>query len=110
MAPTLEGKIKQRLKKALQKKCGEKLYLYMPVPAGYGSATLDFLGSYRGFAFAIETKAPGKDLTPRQKVVAMNIRKSDTPVFTVRTDTDIALVLGWVDTVDVLHERFYDSN
>ena len=42
------------------------MYLFMPVPSGYGRTTLDFLGCYRRRFFAIETKAPGKKPTLRQ--------------------------------------------
>lgn len=40
---------------------------YMPVPAGYGRQSVDFLCCVRGRFVAIETKGPGKKPTPRQE-------------------------------------------
>jgi hypothetical protein len=60
---TEEGKLKDKVKAFLNERGA---YYHMPVPSGYGSPTLDFVGCYRGYFFAIETKAPGKRPTPRQ--------------------------------------------
>ena len=67
MAATPEAKVKRKVSSLLRgaKEC----YYFMPVQTGYGSPTLDYLGSSKGRAFAIETKAPGKKLTARQAVI-----------------------------------------
>jgi hypothetical protein len=60
---TEEGKLKDKVKAFLKERGA---YYHMPVPSGYGTQTLDFIGCYKGRFFAIETKAPGKEPTPRQ--------------------------------------------
>ena len=60
---TEEGKLKDKVKAFLKERGA---YYHMPVPSGYGTQTLDFIGCYRGWFFAVETKAPGKRPTPRQ--------------------------------------------
>ena len=61
---TPEGKVKDKVKDLL-KHYG--CWYYMPVPGGYGAPTLDFICSRKGRIFCIETKAPGKKATPRQR-------------------------------------------
>jgi len=61
---TPEGLVKAKVRQVLSKYDG--VYLFMPVPSGYGRTTLDFLGCYRRRFFAIETKAPGGKPTLRQ--------------------------------------------
>jgi len=70
---TEEGKIKEQVKKML-KHFGA--YFEMPVPGGYGKSGLDFNVCYRGFWLSIETKAPGKKLTPRQEATVRRIREA----------------------------------
>lgn len=53
----------------------------MPVPSGYGVPTLDFIGCYKGFFFAIETKAPGKEPTPRQRKTIKDIGANGTAIW-----------------------------
>lgn len=83
---TEEGKVKAAVKKLMKKL---DCWYYMPVPGGYGEPSLDFLCAKDGRMFAIETKAPGKELTPRQrgtikKMEAHNIRC----IMWDRTDTE----------------------
>lgn len=61
---TPEGRVKAKVRDLLRQYKG--MYLYMPVPGGFGQTTLDFLGCYRGRFFCIETKAPDKKPTLRQ--------------------------------------------
>jgi hypothetical protein len=75
-----EKTVKERVKKLLRE---HGCYWFMPVQSGYGSATLDFLGSHRGRFFAVETKAPGKRLSPRQELVKEEIEKAAGKVFVV---------------------------
>lgn len=62
---TPEARVKDKLRKLTQSYSG--LYLYWPVPTGYGATTLDVLGCYRGRFFSVETKAEGKKPTLRQQ-------------------------------------------
>jgi len=61
---TPEGKVKARVRELLSRYAG--IYVYMPVPTGFGRTTLDFLGCYRGQFFCVETKSEGKKPTLRQ--------------------------------------------
>lgn len=60
---TPEGKVKKRVKEILK---AAGAYQHWPVQNGMGSPTLDCNGTYKGFGFSIETKAPGEKPTPRQ--------------------------------------------
>ena len=86
MATTPEGKVKARVKALLDAK-GKNLFYWMPVQSGYGRATLDFVGSYHGQFFAIETKAPGKKPTARQQLIIKEMEEAGGQVFTI-WDTD----------------------
>jgi hypothetical protein len=59
-----ESKLKDEVKAWLK---SLNAYTYMPVPAGYGAQTLDFLCCINGRFVGIETKAEGKVPTPRQE-------------------------------------------
>jgi hypothetical protein len=65
-----EAKLKDEVKAWLSLNA----YTYMPVPAGYGAQTLDFLCCINGRFVGIETKAPGKVPTPRQEACMRAIR------------------------------------
>lgn len=65
MAKTPEGDAKQQIRDLLNGYDG--MWFYMPVPSGYGRRTVDFIGIFRGFGFAIEAKAPGKEPTLNQQ-------------------------------------------
>lgn len=81
MALTPEGKVKRQVTKLL--KAATEVYYFMPVQTGYGSPTLDYLGSSRGRAFAIETKAPGKEPTMRQKAIINEMKAAGMKVFVI---------------------------
>ena len=70
---TPEGKIKAALKKRLNEL---GVYAFWPVQTGYGAATLDCIGCWQGRFFAIECKAPGKQMTLRQQLVASIIHEA----------------------------------
>lgn len=84
MAKTPEGKVKDRVKAVLKK---YNVYSFMPVQAGYGASTLDFLCCHKGRFFAIETKAPGKKPTERQQIVISQITDADGVVFIIDGET-----------------------
>jgi hypothetical protein len=77
---TPEGKVKAKVK-SLLKQYGA--YQHWPVQTGYGSACLDCHGSHQGLYYAVETKAPGKTLTPRQLLTKDAIEESGGKVFIV---------------------------
>lgn len=78
---TPEGKVKDEVKKYLTERGA---YFFMPVQSGYGAATLDFLVCLNGKFIALETKAPGKKLTARQKIIAEQI--ADAGGYVIRVD------------------------
>lgn len=80
MATTPEGKVKKLVDKLLTEFAA---YYLKPVQNGMGSPALDYHGSHRGFAFVIETKAPGKKPTPRQIATLRRISKSGASLFMV---------------------------
>jgi len=69
---TPEGRVKARVKRLLDKY--KTNYEFWPVPYGYGASTLDCLICFRGWFIAVETKAPGKRPTDRQKMIINQIR------------------------------------
>jgi hypothetical protein len=70
---TPEGEVKEKVKKLLNK---YGVYYDMNVPFGYGKQTLDFVCCAFGMYLAIETKAPDKKLTARQKKTALDMRRA----------------------------------
>ncbi len=78
---TPEGKVKAAVSKVLSKYSG--LYSLMPVQNGMGAATLDYLVCYRGQFIGIETKAPGKKPTPRQKTTIAKLQAAGAVVFVI---------------------------
>lgn len=83
---TPEGKTKQIIKSLLDQ-YQDNLYYFMPVQNGYGAATLDFLGCFHGFAFAIEAKTLGKKPTPRQLGTIEDMTKAGMAVFVIDSGT-----------------------
>lgn len=78
-----EKYVKEQVKKLLKK---YKAYYFMPVQSGFGSSCLDFIGTHKGRGYAIETKRPGKKMTPRQELVADEMRAAGTAVFLIGDD------------------------
>ena len=78
---TPEGKVKAAVNRLLDKY--KKHYRYMPVPGGFGATTLDYLLCINGYFLAIETKAPGKKPTDRQKTVIAQIKRAGGAVFVI---------------------------
>ena len=90
---TPEGKVKAKLKARLNT-LPEPVYQFWPVQQGLGASTLDCLLCYKGCFHAIETKAPGKHLTPRQEVIANTIREAGGVVFRVDGAAGIEAVIA----------------
>jgi len=96
---TPEGKVKDAVRKLLSQYSG--MYLYMPVPSGYGRTSIDFLGCYRGQFFAIETKAEGKKPTLRQVAELENIGRAMGATFVIAGVEDPAIegLHAWLDNL-----------
>jgi hypothetical protein len=95
MGMTPEAKVKKAVKKLLtDSKQWGKIYMFWPVQSGYGSATLDCLGCYRGRAFAIETKAPGAKPTARQRASIRALEAAGAEVFVI--DGDLTNLEAWL--------------
>lgn len=96
-----EKKVKDRCKKCLSSRSEHGMYYNMPVPTGFGTPTLDFIGCYYGQFFAIETKAPGKKPTPRQRLTIEQMREAGGAVFVI--DGDTTELEAWLDAVANRH-------
>ena len=84
---TPEGRIKVKLKRELDKL--PLTWQFRPVLNGMGKPGLDIFLCVNGQFVAVETKAPGKNLTPRQQVTADEINSANGYVFVVSSDDDI---------------------
>lgn len=89
---TPEGRVKSKVKKALDK-LGSDCWRFMPVQGGYGSVALDFILSIRGRFVAIETKAPGKKLTPLQEQTKAAIEAAGGIVLVVWDETSLEIAM-----------------
>lgn len=78
---TPEGKVKYMVKARLD--ALPKMYRFMPVQNGMGGPGLDFFLCAGGWFIAIETKAPGGKLSPRQETTKEEIEAADGIVFVV---------------------------
>lgn len=89
---TPEGRVKAKVKRALDK-LGSDCWRFMPVQGGYGSVALDFLLAIRGRFVAIETKAPGKTLTPLQEGTKAAIEAAGGIVLVVWDESSLAIAM-----------------
>jgi hypothetical protein len=94
MASTPEGVVKARVKNVLEK---HGAYVFMPVQSGFGAPSLDFVIFHRGRGAAVETKAGSKDMTPRQKLTADEMRKAGAAVFLINDYTGLDELEGWLN-------------
>jgi len=102
MAETPEGRVKKKIKIVLDKYSNSGLWYFMPVPGGYGVPALDYIGAFLGSGFAVEAKAPGKRLTPRQELTTSQMRAAHIKVFVVdgTGDTDtVDDIDAWITNV-----------
>jgi len=79
---TPEGRVKVKVKKVLEY-YRSSIYVHMPVQNGMGKPSLDFVGCFWGFFFAVETKAPGKVPTERQEQTIADMRAAGAKVFVI---------------------------
>lgn len=82
---TPEGRVKRAIRKVLDQVRG--LYVFMPVPSGFGKSSLDYVLCVGGVFIAIEAKAPGKKLTPRQKAIKRQIERAGGTVFVIDNES-----------------------
>lgn len=83
---TPEGKVKAAVTRCIDR--FKPIYRFMPVPYGYGPSSLDYILCANGRFVAIETKAPGKKPTKRQKMTIEQIERAGGKVFVIdNTDT-----------------------
>lgn len=83
---TPESRVKSRVKKLLARYPG--MYTYWPVPSGFGRATIDIFGCYRGRFFAVEVKADGKKPTLRQTQELSNMEAAMGKTFVIAGEDD----------------------
>ena len=95
---TPEGRIKKKIKTLLDE-YETKIYYYMPVPSGYGAATVDYLGCANGVFFGIEAKAPGGHPTPRQRAVLVQIEMAGGRGFVIDSEAGVLMLRTWLDEV-----------
>jgi hypothetical protein len=89
---TPEGRVKAKVKKALDT-LGADCWRFMPVQTGFGSPALDYLLSIRGRFVAIETKAPGRKLTPLQEGTKAAIEAAGGIVLIVWDETSLEIAM-----------------
>lgn len=91
---TPEGKVKDKVDELLIR---YGCYFFMPVQTGYGKRTLDYLCCHQGRFFAVETKAPGEDMTKLQREIAYNIRAAYGHVFLVDGPEGLKELEAWLN-------------
>jgi hypothetical protein len=99
---TPEGRVKANVKKVVQSwltKHPQLIYIYMPVPGGFGAPSLDFIGCAAGHFFAIETKAKGKKLTAQQVQTSALMRAAGGRVFEIIGDDGLEELGRWLEKV-----------
>jgi penicillin-binding protein-related factor A (putative recombinase) len=90
--------LERTIKTAVKKRLTEiGAYQFWFVPFGMGDTTVDCVGCYKGRFFGIETKAPGKLPTLRQKITLEKIKAAGGLVFVI-------------DNVEAANELFRDDN
>jgi hypothetical protein len=83
---TPEAKVKKMVQKVLDE--FEPLYRYWPVPSGFGASSLDCIVCYNGYFIGIETKAPGKEPTPRQELCIKQMQDAGGHVFIIDSEQE----------------------
>lgn len=93
---TPEGKVKKQVKALLDGY--DRVHTFMPVPSGFGRQGVDFHCGVAGYALYIETKAPGGDLSPRQREFCWNVAAAGNAVFIVSDSGGLKALEGWLST------------
>jgi hypothetical protein len=92
---TPEGSVKEKVKRVLAQ-YKEHLHGNWPVQNGMGTPMLDYVGCCCGHYFAIETKAPGEKMTPRQLATAKAILLAGGVVFEISDEQHIVQLAAWI--------------
>ena len=87
---TPESHVKRKVKAAL-KEIGA--FQHWPVQTGLGAPILDCIACVDGRYIGIETKAPGKHPTPRQRLIMEQIEGAGGATFVIDGDVSIAAML-----------------
>lgn len=94
MADTPEGRVKKEIKKRLK---AAGAWWFQPVQNGMGKPGLDFLPVIcQGRHIVIEAKAPGEDLTDRQKITRKEIEAAGGRVMKI-DGTDYSELEEWLN-------------
>jgi hypothetical protein len=102
MATTPEGKVKNKVREIFKRhltSAPHLLYIYWPVPGGFGAPSLDVIGCANGRFFAVETKAKGKKLTAQQVKTATDMRAARGIVFEIIGDQGLLELDLWLKGV-----------
>jgi hypothetical protein len=94
---TPEGKVKAAVNRLLEKYKG--IYKFMPVPGGFGASSLDYLLCVNGRFVSIETKAPGKKPTDRQKMVIGQIVRAGGMAFVIDGADSLSTLRDYLERV-----------
>lgn len=94
---TPEGKVKVKVNRRLKEHFGERCYRFCPVQNGMGAPGLDYYCCIDGLFVAIETKAPGKTLTGRQKITRVSIKKAGGLVFEIHDDKELDAMISTIE-------------
>lgn len=94
---TPEGRVKAKVKRLLDRY--KACYEFWPVPYGYGASTLDCLVCFCGRFIAIETKAPGKKPTDRQKMIVEKIRHAGGVAIVIDGDEGLAQLEDHLESI-----------
>lgn len=92
---TPEGSIKREIRKILDT-FAPHIYYDMPVPSGYGKTSLDFNCCLHGKALYIEAKAPGKELSLRQRQRAVEMHAAGAAVFVISNQDGLYALVAWI--------------
>lgn len=101
---TPEGRVKAVVNRRMEKAFPDA-YRFMPVQNGMGAPGLDEFWCIHGLFVAIETKVPGKNLTPRQKITRDKIIHAGGLVFCVHDGDEIDRVIWLLKRVVIQHAR-----
>lgn len=95
---TPEGRVKKLVKAELSK-LGDQCWRFMPVQTGFGVPSLDFMLCINGWFVAIETKAPGKKLTPLQEGTKAAMETAGGIVLVIWDEASLAIAMKIIKTL-----------
>jgi hypothetical protein len=96
---TPEGRIKKKIRDVLDRYKG-RIYVYMPVPSGYGKATVDYLICFNGLFVVIEAKKLHGKPTSRQDGVLDDVRAARGVTFVINDDESLDAFALFLESMD----------